>query len=510
MATTFAADTPLAIAGLVATGGIAANWFWWADVFPVMIGALVVSHLWRRSGVLTDNEIIELRYGGRTASGLRLFRALYLGVLRNAIVIGWVNLAMVKVLELALGLDEDSSRYVLAALFALTVGYTLLAGLLGVVLTDALQFVLALGGCVLLAIFAVSEVGGLGALLDSLSDRGDTLRMIPLPSDGEAFWAFAIYVCVKSWAAGNTEGNGYTAQRILATRNEREARLASLWYGIAHFAVRPWPWIVVGLVALVRYPGLEDPESGYVRVMLDVLPTGLLGLLLAAMLAAFMSTIDTQLNWGSSYLTNDVYKRFIDPDASERSLVRVARASVVLLAAIGSAATLGMESVAGAWKFLAEISAGMGLILLLRWLWWRINAWSEISVMVASLLASNAIELFADVAFPFSLALVVAISVPVSLAVTFLTAPEDASVLRAFYERVRPAGWWEPVAKAASLPHRRLGMRPVIEVLAATIGIYAALLGTGWMLFGSPGLGIGAISLSIVLLTCVVRSKPPL
>jgi len=508
VATTFAADTPLAIAGLVATGGIAANWFWWADVLPVMIGALVVSHLWRRSAVLTDNEIVELRYGGRTASGLRLFRALYLGVLRNAIVIGWVNLAMVKVLELALGLDEESSRYILAGLFALTVGYTLLAGLLGVVFTDALQFVLAIGGCVVLAFFAVGEVGGLGALLDSLRERGDTLQMIPLPSDGEAFWAFVIYVGIKSWAAGNTEGNGYTAQRILATRNERDARLASLWYGIAHFALRPWPWIVVGLVALVQYPGLEDPESGYVRVMLDVLPTGLRGLLLAAMLAAFMSTIDTQLNWGSSYLTNDVYKRFIDPAASERALVRVARASVVLLAAVGTFATLGMESVSGAWKFLASISAGTGLILLLRWLWWRINAWSEISVMVASLLASNAIELFTDVAFPFSLVFVVAFAVPVSPAVTFLTAPEDASVLRSFYERVRPTGWWEPVARAAGLPHRRLGARPVFEVLAATFGIYAALLGTGWLILGRPGLGACSVALAVLLLAWVVRSDP--
>jgi len=306
---------------------------------------------------------------------------------------------------------------------------------------------------------------------------------------------------------GSAHSRDAQAQRILATRSERDARLASLWYGIAHFALRPWPWIVVGLVALVEYPGLEDPESGYVRVMLDVLPSGLLGLLLAAMLAAFMSTIDTQLNWGSSYLTNDVYKRFIDPNASERALVRVARASVVLLAALGGAATLGMESVAGAWMFLASITAGTGLILLLRWLWWRINAWSEISVMVASLFASNAVELFADIAFPFSLVLVVAFAVPVSLAVTFLTAPEDASVLRAFYERVRPAGWWEPVARAAGLPHQRLGARPIFEVLAATIGVYAALLGTGWMILGSPGLGASSVAVALLLFVWVVRGR---
>ncbi|MEO1934922.1 MAG: sodium:solute symporter family protein, partial [Myxococcales bacterium] len=373
-ATTFAADTPLAIAGLVATDGIAGNWFWWADVLPVVIGTFMVSHLWRRSRVLTDNEITELRYGGRPAAALRLFRALYFGVLRNAIVMGWVNLAMLKVISLALGLDESESGMVLAGLFALTVGYTLLAGLLGVVLTDFLQFGLALSGSILLAVFAVSDFGGLSQLLDGITQsqglEGNTrvLDLIPSPADGEAFWAFLAYVGVKSWSSGNTEGNGYIAQRILATRSERDARLASLWYAIAHFALRPWPWILVGLVALARFPGLEDPEAGYVMVMLDVLPSGLRGILLAAMLAAFMSTIDTQLNWGASYLTHDVYARFINPNASQQRLIWFARASVIGLAAIGSAATLGMDSVAGAWKLLATIGAGTGLIGLLRWL----------------------------------------------------------------------------------------------------------------------------------------------
>jgi len=353
-------------------------------------------------------------------------------------------------------------------------------------------------------------MGGLGSLVDRLgesypSEANGILALVPSLSDGEAFWAFIAYVGVQSWSSGNTEGNGYIAQRILATRSERDARLASLWYAIAHFALRPWPWILVGLIALVDHPGLADPEEGYVRVMLARLPAGMLGLMIASFLAAFMSTIDTQLNWGASYLTHDLYKRFLNPNASEATLVRVARGSVVLLALVGAATTLGMDSVAEAWKLLASIGAGTGLILLLRWLWWRINAWSEISVMLASLFASNAIELFADIKFPFSLALVVAFSVPVSLGVTFLTAPEDESVLRAFYERVRPVGWWEPVARAAGLPHRRLGARPVFEVLAATIGVYAGLLGTGWMILGSPGLGLFSIALAILLLAWVVR-----
>jgi len=505
VATTFAADTPLAIAGLVATDGIIGNWFWWADVLPVVIGAFIVSHLWKRSGVLTDNEIIELRYGGRPAAALRLFRALYFGVLRNALVMGWVNLAMVKILTLAFDLPPDQSLWVLAGLFALTVGYTLLAGLLGVILTDFLQFGLALAGSVLLAVLAISDMGGLSSLIDRLGGERDLLRLVPRPGDGEVFWAFLAYVGIKSWSSGNTEGNGYTAQRIMATRSERDARLASLWYAIAHFAVRPWPWILVGLVAVVQYPELADPEEGYVRVMLDVLPTGVLGLLLASLLAAFMSTIDTQLNWGASYLTHDVYTRFINPDASEARKVLVARLSVIGLAAIGALATLSMDSVAEAWKLLATISAGTGLILLLRWLWWRINAWSEIAVMTASLVFANFVDVFTDLAFPFSLVVVVFLSLPVAFLVTWLTPPESSDVLQRFYERVRPAGAWAPVAEAAGLPLKPLGWRPWFEVAAATLGIYATIAGTGWMLFGDPVQATLAWVVALMLLGFAVK-----
>ncbi len=366
VATTFAADTPLAIAGLVVTEGISGNWFWWADVLPAMLAAFLIAHLWRRSGVLTDNELVELRYAGAPAAGLRLFRALYFGVLRNAIVIGWVNLAMLKVLQLALGLDASSSGWLLAGLFGLTVGYTLLSGLWGVVFTDALQFVLAMAGSIVLAFMAVADAGGLPQLLDDLrvtlgpESAARTLALIP--EQREAFWAFVIYVGCMSWSTGNTEGSGYTAQRLLACRDERHARLAAIWFAVAHFVLRPWPWIVVGLVAYLAYPGLPDPESGYVRALLDNLPAGLRGVMLAAMLAAFMSTVDTQLNWGASYLTNEVWKRFVRPEADERTLVAVARVSIVGLAAVGALATYAMPSISGAWKFLASISAGTGCV----------------------------------------------------------------------------------------------------------------------------------------------------
>lgn len=513
VATTFAADTPLAIAGLVATEGVSGNWFWWADVLPAMIAAFLIAHLWRRSGVLTDNELVELRYGGRRAAGLRLFRALYFGVLRNAIVIGWVNLAMLKVLQLALGLDPASGRWVLAGLFVLTVSYTLLSGLWGVVFTDLLQFTLAMVGSVLLAVLAVGAVGDLGSLIDRLSavhgpeTAARTLALVP--AEREAFWAFVIYVAVKSWSSGNTEGNGYIAQRLLATRDERHARLAAVWYAVANFALRPWPWILVGLVAFVAYPELSDREAGYVHVMLDRLPSGLRGLMIASMLAAFMSTVDTQLNWGASYLTHDVFRRFLRPQASERALVRVARVSVVLISALAVLATLAMPSIVGAWKFLASITAGTGLIVLLRWLWWRINAWSEISVMAASLVLANALLLFTDIPFPFSLAIVVAISVPFSLAVTLLTSPEEAARLRSFYERVQPSGWWQPVSAPLGQEERRLGARPWLEVAGATLGVYALLLGAGGLFLGQPVLGWAGLGLGLALLLALVLAPPP-
>ena len=504
VATTFAVDTPLAIAGLVATEGIAGNWFWWADVLPAMLAAFLIAHLWRRSGVLTDNELVELRYGGRPAAGLRLFRALYFGVLRNAIVIGWVNLAMLKVLQLALGLDPATGSWVLAGLFALTLSYTLLSGLWGVVLTDVLQFTLAMAGSILLAVLAVGAAGGLGSLIEQLGlvhgTRAASRTLALVPPEREAFWAFVIYVAVKGWSSGNTDGSGYIAQRLLATRDENHARLAAIWYTVANFVLRPWPWILVGLFAFVVHPGLEDPETGYVRVMLEQLPNGLRGLMVASLLAAYMSTIDTQLNWGASYLTHDVYRRFLRPEASELALMRVARASVILLAALGVLATLAIPSISGAWKFLASISAGTGLIVLLRWLWWRINAWSEIGVMAASLLLANALLLFTDIPFPFSLALVVAISVPFALALTCLTSPEEPARLRAFYERVRPAGWWGPVAVTLGEKGRPLGVRPWVEVACATLGVYALLLGTGGLLLGRPAFGWSGLSLGLATL----------
>lgn len=505
VATTFAADTPLAIAGLVATEGVWGNWFWWADVLPALIAALWIAELWRRSGVLTDPELVELRYAGRRASALRSFRAVYFGIGRNAIVIGWVNLAMLKVLKLGLGLEAQTSAMLLAGLFVIGAGYTLASGLWGVVLTDAFQFGLAMAGSIALAVLAVEHAGG----LQSLIARVPRAQLSLVPTTGDAFWAFLIYLGVQSWAAGNTEGSGYVAQRLLSTRSDRDARLAALWYAIAHFVLRPWPWIVVGLVALVRYPGLDDPESGYVRVLLDDLPSGMRGVMLAALIAAYLSTIDTHLNWGASYLTRDLWARLWRRDSAasptDRERVRVARWSVVLLAAIGALSTLGMSSIVGAWKFLAQISAGLGAVVLARWLWWRVNAWSEIAVMTSSLVASAALLAFTDLGFPFSLALVVAITLPVTLVVTLCTEPEPQALLLGFYRKVRPPGWWGPVARPAGLPERGLGFGDLARVLAGSLGVYGLLLGAGGLLLGGGAKSLAAGAVGLALLAWVVR-----
>lgn len=509
VATTFAADTPMVIAALVATQGVAGNWFWWADVLPTMIAALVVADLWRRSGVLTDNQIIELRYAGRPALCLRIFRAVFFGVIKNAIVLAWVNLAMLKLLELALGLDAEGSRYALLGLFLFTVGYTLLAGLWGVILTDSLQFVLAMAGSVGLAWLAVDAAGGIPELTRVLQERlgaQPTRELFSVvPASNEAFWAAVTYLFVKSWASGNTEGNGYLAQRILSTPDARHARLAALWFAIAHFALRPWPWILVGLVALVRYPGLVDPESGYVRVMLDDLPVGLLGLMIASLMAAYMSTIDTHLNWGASYLTHDIYARVLRPDADERELIVVARGAVFALAALGAATTFATPSIFGAWRLLASLVAGTGLILLLRWVWWRINAWSEISVMAASLISTFVLQQWTDVPFPLSLVVVVAIAIPFSLAVTLLTAPEPAQTLQAFYGRVSPPGAWGPIAKSMPQSPERLRRR-LVAVAVGTASVYAILIGTGEVLLGSTAWGLLAIGSGCVGISGLVAA----
>jgi len=510
VATSFAADTPLAVTGLVAKGGIAGNWLWWNFVAGGMLTVFFYARLWRRAGVMTDVEFAEIRYSGRPAAFLRAFRALYLGIPINCIVMGWVNLAMVKILTLTLGVSKLTALFIVIGLIALTSFISTLSGLWGVLVTDLFQFVIAMGMVTVLAVFAVGAVGGIDSMKAQLAvvdqaagGRDSALSFVPhLESAWMPMITFLVYISLNWWATwypgSEPGGGGYVAQRMFCARDEKHSLLATLWFNVAHYSLRPWPWILVGLVSLILYPGLSDPETGYVRVMIDHLPASLRGLMVAAFAAAFMSTIATQLNWGASYLVNDFYRRFLRKDASEEHYVWVSRASTVLLTVASATVTFFMTSIAGAWKLLIVTGAGTGLVLLLRWFWWRVNAWSEVSAMIAAFIVSVAMQvgggLDSDDPRGFAWIMIVTISITtlVWLAVTLLTRPEREDILCAFYRRVRPAAaGWKPIARLApEITPTRDGWWNLLDVLCGCLLIYGTLFGLGKVLLKETGIGL--------------------
>ncbi len=500
VATTFAADTPLAVAGMVATGGIAGNWLWWNFALSGLLTTFFFARLWRRSGVLTDVEFAELRYAGKPAAFLRGFRAVYLAIPINCIVIGWVNLAMVKVLGLTLGVDKVTAILIVLGLTALTGLLSSLSGLRGVLVTDLVQFVLMMSMAVLLAVFAVEAVGGLGALtakLEALDRPGSPLAMFPEPNSAwMPFLTFAVYLSVVWWSTwypgSEPGGGGFVAQRMLSTSSERDAVFATLWFNVAHYAIRSWPWILVGLVALTAFPGLEDPETGYIQAMFAYLPASMRGLMLAGFIAAFMSTVSTNLNWGASYLVNDVYRRFLRPDATEEDLIRVSRWATIGLALAAAGVTFFVESVAGAWKLLLATGAGTGGVLLLRWFWWRVNAWSEVAAMAAAAVISLTLQLGfgydtdRPLDFAHVMLLTVAGTTAIWVAVTYLTKPEPEATLTAFYRLARPfPALWGPIARLAPEVRTPDSFRRGAAGFAGSLAlIYGALFGVGNLLFG--------------------------
>src|SRR5437867_53199 len=424
VATTFAADTPLAVTELVAKNGIAGNWLWWNFVFGGMLTVFFFARLWRRAGIMTDVEFVELRYSGRPAAFLRGFRAVYLGIFMNCVIMAWVNLAMASILEGMFGIPPKQVLLYVALSLAITAGYSAISGLWGVAVTDAFQFALAMLGTIVLAVVVVRlpAIGGLAGLKASLPEW--TLRFTPAiggTSAGQVAGTFALsasaffaYVGVQWWASwypgSEPGGGGYIAQRMMSAKDEKHSLYATLWFTIAHYCVRPWPWILVGLASLVLYPqlGPDQKRLGYVWAMRDYLPSGLKGMLVASFFAAYMSTISTQLNWGTSYVINDLYKRFLNPRAGERELVRLSRITTVLVMALSLLTTTVLATISGAWAFILEAGAGLGLVLILRWFWWRLNAWSEIAAMVAPLLATAYIKRYTDIQFPQSLFYIVA------------------------------------------------------------------------------------------------------
>jgi len=526
VATTFAADTPLAVTGLVARNGISGNWIWWSMAFSGMLTVFFYARLWRRAGVLTDVEFAEIRYSGAPARFLRGFRALYLGLPINLIIMGWVNLAIVKILVLVLGVTKVQALLIALAIMALTASISTLSGLWGVLVTDLFQFVLKMGMVIVLAVFAVRSLGGMRGLVAGIhaveaSGRG-TGSLLSFVPDLHSTWmpllTFFVYIAVNWWASwypgAEPGGGGFIAQRIFSAKDEKNSVLATLWFNLAHYAMRPWPWILVALVAVVKFHGdpafAADPESGYIRVLITDLPVSLRGLMLAAFAAAYMSTIGSELNWGASYLVNDLYRRFLAPGRGEKHYVRVSQVMTMLLMVLSAVVTFFMDSIADAWKFMIAVGAGTGLVYLLRWFWWRINAWSEVSAMFAAFVTSVTLQAKFHFSqsdpkqFAWIVLITVAVTTVVWLSVTLLTKPEPEDVLLVFYRRVRPSpALWGPIArKAVDVTPRRDGLFNLVDWLSGVLMIYAFLFGVGRIIFGqvlagaaylAAGLAFGAV-----------------
>ena len=554
VATTFAADTPLAVTGLIAKHGLAGNWFWWAWAFGGMLTVFVFARLWRRAEVLTDVELIELRYSGPAAAFLRGFRGFYIAVVMNSIVIGWVTKAMAQVLQQTVLFDEAATAdpgdgtglMLIAIMLAITGVYSILSGLWGVAITDMIQFVLAMGGCIGLAVVAISHLGGVDELQAQLAKvyegDGDPLAFLPDFGEGGASIPLGIFLVLvlsqwwATWYPGSEPGGGgYIVQRMASCKDEGHAVKATLFFQLAHYCLRPWPWILVAFVAIALHPELRaegaDAGAGYPMMIRELAPTGLRGLLLVTFAAAFMSTISTQMNWGASYLVNDVYKRFVAPDASDRQLMVASRiaSGIVLLLGGGVAwwmLTYGI-SVDQAWAFLAALGAGVGAVFILRWFWWRINVWSEITAMVGSLLlfaiftwlqatpdgASEARwPALAALADEYRALIVASGTLVLWLLATLLTRPTEREHLTAFYRKVRPDGpGWGPIAARAPevRPDGALG-RGVLCAVIGTAIVWLSLPGVGALIFGNYLLGVtllaAALACGFVLLKLAPRN----
>ena len=501
VATTFAADTPLAVTGIVATDGISGNWMWWNLALSHMIATVFFARLWRRAGVITDLELVDIRYSGVEARILRTFRACWEGILINSIIMGWVILAMVKLMGVlfdldavvaAIGLDGmiDGRWLGIIVCLAIAVVYTVLSGFWGVVMTDFVQFAMAMTGSVMLAIFAWRDIGG-GDMLRhrlaaQLGPESESLLSF-LPTGGRyslPLMSFAAFMAVNWWATRQIDGGNFLTQRMLATKDEQHAFLASLWFTIAHYVIRPWPWILVALVSLVVFPGLEDPELGYPKMILEYLPAGWLGLMIASFLAAFMSTIDSHLNWGSSLLVNDLYKPYLRPGREARHYVSVARLLSLLLMLCGGTVAYMMTSVVGGWRLFYGLTAGIGGVYIARWLWWRVSAWSEIAAWVSSALTYLVLQWrWPDLGFGWHLVITAFTSTACWSLATLLTPATETAKLVSFYERVRPRSpWWGPIAQRSSLRADRLAAGDLVACLAGVVLVFSALFGLGKLL----------------------------
>lgn len=533
VATTFSTDTPNLVTDIVRTNGVSGNWVWWAFLITGLLTVFVYAKLWRKSNVNTDLEFYELRYGGKPARFLRQFRSIYLGVIFNVITMSAVTLAAIKIGGVMLGL-EPWQTVITAGL--VTVTFSAIGGFKGVVYTDVVLFFVAMGGAIGAAYYLVNmpEVGGMQALLANENVAGK-INILPDFGDREALITLLIIpLAVQWWSSwypgAEPGGGGYIAQRMLAAKDENHAIGATFFFNIMHYALRPWPWILVALASLVVFPDLESIQVAFPDItpdklghdlaypaMLTKLPTGLLGLVLASLISAYMSTISTQLNWGSSYIVFDFYKTQINPEASQKRLVAVGRISTVVLMVLSTLLALLLQNAMQLFNLLLVFGAGTGLIFILRWFWWRINAWSEITAMVASGVVSLLITIPSIKSFLFGLGglfpswsefpFVVFITTSLWLLVTFMTPSEDSEVLRSFYKKTQPGGpGWSKVIKEAKAESVDLidgeqGWSVPSGIIAMLLGclmIYSTMFATGYYIYGDYQLAFPLTGLVVV------------
>ncbi len=521
VATTFAADTPLVVAKIVRTQGLIGNWIWWSGVMGAMVCVYYFAALWRRANIITDAEFMELRYAGGRGAFLRGFYAFFRSIFCNSVILGWVILAMYKIVYTLLGWPKVASTWILVSV---SVGYIFFSGLWGVLATDLFQFVLAMAGCVILAVIVMSDAGGPAALVTKavetcrayagqgtgLVDPTQVMNIFPNAESSQLVVLTFVALITLQWWQG-AQGDGFMAQRLFSCKNEKHSLLSVLFYGFLHYAVRPWPWIIIGLGSIVYFPSLADPEMAFPSMMVKFLPSGLRGMLVAAFFAAFMSTVSTHINLGASYLVSDIYKRFIKKDAPDRHYVVVSWFAILLMTVLAGLTCLLMKSVYSAWLLGMALMSGPAIIFLLRWYWWRINAWSEITALVTAIVSTMGLMLFSglkdEAQYPQRLFIIIVVSTAVAVLVTLLTKPEPMEHLEKFYRRVRPGGWWGPVAERC----------PDVEKIAAPGGVtflnwllsvacvYSVMFGLGWLIFGFIWKGALALLLFAVLLTVVLK-----
>ncbi len=509
VATTFAADTPLAVAELVHDSGISGNWLWWNFLIGGMLTTLFFSRLWRRADVLTEIEFIEIRYSGKPAAFLRGLKTVYLGLILNTLFIGWVNIALISILTVLFDIPANQVMWYVVAAMVIAAVYSTLSGLIGVVFTDVLQFFLAIIGSVALAIIVVSseQVGGIPGLKSGLPEG--SLQFFPsidlTGGTGEVATTLTVsmgtllaYVGIQWWASmypgAEPGGGGFIAQRMMSTRSEKESLWATLLFQIMHYTVRPWPWILVGLSAILLYPELteENARLGYVMAINDFSPVGLKGLLIVSLLAAYMSTVSTFLNLGASYLVNDFYKRFIKKpekfgteSESEQHYVQISRICTILIMVLSLYTTTLFESISEVWMVVLEGTAGLGLVMIVRWYWWRVNVWSEITATIVPIVIFSVVKFVWVFEFPASFFITVGVTTVFWIGATFLTRPTDPEVLKSFCQKIRPGLGWGPV-------YKKLGMEPeqlnwgysVASLISSIILVYSILFLMGKLIFG--------------------------